>query len=160
MKTKKSTLLSLATAAAIVATTFGTYAVWDTTTDKASANLTLRKPVVVKAATLNEFVTTDEFGTIPAYTSNVTFTVENLDQVTDGKITLATAVKKGETEVTENFDIAYEEVGGTGLTNNIDSTVTNSNQYTVKITPKDTEAAKALADGTNLTVEVTGTLSK
>lgn len=164
MKTKKSTLLSLATAAAIVATTFGTYAVWDTTKDSASANLTLRKPVVVTAElSENGFAATNEaFGETPSYTSDVTFTVTNLDQVTDGKITLETAVKKSDgTPVTSDFDIVYTEAAGeTGLTDRVDSSITASNQYTVKITPKDTDAAKALADDNALTVEVTGTLSK
>lgn len=162
MKTKKSTLLSLATAAAIVATTFGTYAVWDTTTKTASAELTLRKPVVVDTTTMAAFTTADGFGTTPSYTSDVTFTVANLEQVTNGKITLATTVKKGDgIDVTSNFDVAYTEAaGGAGLTDNVDSTITASNSYTVKITPKDTDEAKALADGNALTVEVTGTLSE
>lgn len=160
MKTKKSTLLSLATAAAIVATTFGTYAMWDTTTDSASANLTLRKPVVVKAQSLADFSTTDEYGTTPSYTSDVTFNVDNVDQVKNAKITLDTVVKQGQTDVTENFDIIYTEVGGTGLADNVDSAVTDSNKYTVKVTPKDTTDAKALATDNALTVEVSGALSK
>lgn len=164
MKTKKSTLLSLATAAAIVATTFGTYAVWDTTKDSASAELTLRKPVVV-AAKLSEkgFEATNEaFGETPSYTSDVTFTVANVDQVAAGQITLNTAVKKSDgTDVTSNFDVVYTEAAGeTGLTNNVDSSITASNQYTVKITPRDTTGAKDLATGTALTVEVSGELSE
>lgn len=160
MKTKKSTLLSLATAAAIVATTFGTYAAWDTTKDSASANLTLRKPVVVEAQSLANFTSTNGFGITPSYTSDVTFNVKNVNQVENAKITLDTIVKQGQTDVTGNFDITYTEVGGTGLADNVDSAVTDSNKYTVKVTPKDTTDAKELATDTALTVEVSGELTK
>lgn len=157
---KKSKLLSIATAAAIVATTFGTYAVWDTMEGTAKADLTLRKPVAVTAATPDAFnLSNDSVGVDPEYTSNVTFKVANADKVSTGyNIRLTTEVKNGEDKVTDNFTVTYS--GNEGLSGDVDSSVTAENQYTVTITPKDDDATKALATDTPLKVNVTAKLEK
>ena len=53
---KKSTLLSLATAGAIVLTSAGTYAVWDTLSGTSTGQITVANSSVTVAATNMTFV--------------------------------------------------------------------------------------------------------
>ncbi len=46
-KLAKKQLLGILTAAAIVVTTAGSFAVWDTLSDNTSGSLTLQKPITV-----------------------------------------------------------------------------------------------------------------
>ena len=74
---KKSTLLSLATAGAIVLTSAGTYAVWDTLSGTSTGQITVANSSVTVAATNMTFVEgTDTIGEDSiAYTGTAKFEV-------------------------------------------------------------------------------------
>ena len=159
---KNQTILSLLTAGAIVATSAASFAAWDKTTETASNKLNIAKPVTIQNISMDEFKTNDSRtldGSAPVYESDVVFEVTDDNSLVD-TLTLSAAIKNGDTDVSDKFTISYYE-GATKLTNGKDETITkgsaSKNTYTVKITPLDD--AKALA-GTDLNVEVTGTVSK
>lgn len=168
-KLGKKGLLSLLTVAAVVVTTVGSFAVWDSLTATSNGMLTLAKPIEVQAVAMGEFTEAKEYDAAPVYTQNVTFNV-NVDDVTSGdtlQLDLNSAIKNGDADVTGNFDITLESTGdGTApLEGTTDKVVEGTNVYKLTITPKsDTAnmaAATALAKaGSPLTVEVTGELSK
>lgn len=161
---KKSTLLSFVTAGAIVATSVGTYAVWDQIDATATNKLTVEKPTAVNALMPKEFATTTtdlSTDAAPTYTADVSFTVDAENKA--NTLTLSTEILNSGTDVTNQFDVSYEEKSGTGLTGNVDSVIDangakDANSYTVKITPKDSTTTTAV--GTELTVNVKGTISK
>lgn len=77
---KKSTLLSLLTAGAVIATSAGTFAAWDQTTATAkSEELTFRKGVTTSIAKLN-FTSTNEntLNETPVYKADTNITVSDL----------------------------------------------------------------------------------
>lgn len=162
-KLGKKGLLSLLTVAAVVVTTVGSFAVWDTLTATSNGTLTLAKPIEVTTADMGALTETRAYEQAPEYAQNVTFEVADVPADDTVQLALDCAVKKadGTTDVTDKFDIEIKEKDGTALsTGDIDTTVTASNEYTVTITPKDTDDAKALADGTGLKVAVTGKLTE
>lgn len=158
---KNQTILSLLTAGAIVATSAASFAAWDKTTETASGKLNVANPVDIVSSPIADFAAgTRALDAAPEYTSTVKFNVKTSSLV--DTLTLNTEIKKADsTVVTDNFTVTYEQTGAdNGLTGAVDKTIVDGdNEYTVKITPNDTEAAKALA-GADLTVNVTGTLSK
>lgn len=88
---KKTTLLSLATAAAVITTSVGTFAAYDTLSANNTgegAALTFKNPVTVEmnvdAATVSE----RSLGDLPAVTTTATVTVSNEDNL-GSKIDLA-----------------------------------------------------------------------
>ncbi|MGX8852750.1 hypothetical protein [Amedibacillus sp. YH-ame10] len=136
---KKTSLLSLLTAGAIVATSAGTYAVWDTTQAEATATLTINKAINIDAGTLSAFVPTSLSGITndaPKYTSTLTFNIET-DQRAN-KVTFTPTIKDdSDTNITTDFNIEIKD-GATSLTNNIDDEIANGdNTYTIEVTPKD-----------------------
>lgn len=151
---KKSTLLSFATAAAIVATSAGTYAAWDqTTATTAPAAVTFREPVAIttSALTKNEAESVTAYNEVPTYVANTTFTVSNVpDDATGANMDYTVALKDNNQPV--GADAYTTEV--------VDSATQINGDHPVKVTvkPNDTEAGKALGGKTGLTVEVTGTL--
>lgn len=60
---KKSTLLSLLTAGAVIATSAGTFAAWDQTTATASSNVTINTRVKTEVATNLSFTAPTELNT-------------------------------------------------------------------------------------------------
>lgn len=95
---KKSTLLSFATAAAIVATSAGTYAAWDTTTASNSGTVTIRNKVTTTVEALN--FTSDNEDTllngaddVPVYTSTTNVDVANVPEAVKGDYKLTTSAK-------------------------------------------------------------------
>lgn len=158
MKTKKSTLLSLATAAAIVATTFGTYAVWDTLTDTSTSNaITIASPSVKVEAKAMNLDGTDVIGSDNiVYEGTATFNITGKDKLADLKLTPTVEVE-GKTltaeaysvEITQTTDNTFTGDAANGYT---DTTLEDGeNVYTVKVTVKDS----SLADG-KMTVSVKG----
>ena len=71
---KKTTILSLATAVAVVATSAGTYAAWDTLEVFKAARVTFSKPVEVALDELS-FETTDALGSTRLASDDITITV-------------------------------------------------------------------------------------
>lgn len=162
---KKSVLLSLATAAAVIATSAGTYAVWDTLEATATANstITLRNPVTIEAGTLSATADESALSTLPSATANVSFTAQNADSLVD-TLTLTPKVMAGEEDLTQHFTITVVDSTDSGISNTsgsggqfVDSDLTNTS-YTVTATAKDGTSANI--SGKELTIKVTGVLSK
>ena len=157
---KKSTLLSLATAGAIVLTSAGTYAVWDTLSGTSTGQITVANSSVTVAATNMTFVEgTDTIGEDSiAYTGTAKFEVTGAGNNVN-TMTLVPTVKNGDNIVNAaDVDVTIKK-GEVALTktdaNYTDTTLTSGdNEYTVEVTVKN----KALA-GNTLDVEVTGTAS-
>lgn len=156
-KFSKKSMLGLLTASAIVATTVGSFAVWDTLETTSTGSLTVRKPVVVSTQAMANFTSLEEGG-MPVYSTPVTFNVADLPaSETASTLTLTPEIKNGDTDVTDKFNVTIVGTGDDALTDNVDSKVGAANNYTVKVTPNDTAEAKALAD-TALTVNIKATL--
>lgn len=163
-KLGKKGLLSLLTVAAVVVTTVGSFAVWDQLSDTTTGGtLTMDKPVTVTATAMNA-LTKDATYVIgssdnPVYEGDVEFTVADVpnDKLTNAKLTLSTKVMNGDTDVSNQFDVAYYESNGTTpVADGVDTGLTNTaQQYKLKVTPKDTATDLS---GQELNVNVTGTL--
>lgn len=148
---KKSTFLSLATAGAIVATSVGTFAAWDTMETTATGNVTLRNPITIEAPAMTNATETANYGKTPTYESKAEFTVSNAP--TEGyKLSPTVVVKDGET-IVPSTDIVVTTSDDKGSETDVNG------KHTVTVTLKPTEAAtaKTLANKP-LTVEVTGTI--
>lgn len=157
MKTKKSTLLSLATAAAIVATTFGTYAVWDTLEDTAqSGEITIASPSVVVDAAQLDLTGTDVIGAKEiAYEGTATFNITGQDKLASLKLTPTVEVA-GKTLTADDYSVEITQDGDTltgDATNGyVDSNLDATNSYKVKVTVKNQDLAAG-----KMTVKVKGT---
>ena len=145
---KKSTILSLATAIAVVGTSAFTFAVWDETTASKTATLSVGSPVKITADTFENFKedSSRTLGNNPVYTSDVTFNISGNDTGKATSLTLTPTVKENDVTLSaDKVDVTLEQTGDdTGLLDLVD---------TVKVTVKD--AGLAAKD---LTVEVTGEL--
>lgn len=165
---KKTTLLSIATAAAVITTSVGTFAAYDTVTAEATAgNVSFRKPVTIQAAGLTMNPEEDSLGTAPSATGTVTFTVTDEDSlasnlgleiaVTDNGATGLSA-SDFDFNVTDSSDGANSGCTGGGTSWN-DSDLTGTNQYTVTATLKADSASKLTSAAGDVKITVTGTLS-
>lgn len=160
---KKSTLLSLATAGAIVATSVGTFAAWDTTTAKSTGMVNFGSPVTVTTSDMTTDLAIDgtrAVGTDPVYKSEpVKFVISD---VTDVKaMSIEAKVLDGSTEITDGVTTKiYKADGLTEVTGDVvkaDLVAGDiGNSYIVEITP--TDGTKVELANKNLTVEVTATL--
>lgn len=144
---KKSTLLSLATAGAIVATSVGTFAAWDQMDATANGTVTLRNPVTVTTSTMGAATEEANYGSTPIYTSKATFKVENAPD-TGYEFKPTVTIKNG------NDVIGSDKITVTAVDNNT-ANLEGQHEITVTMTPAETADAKALAN-TPLTVEVKG----
>ena len=155
---KKSTLLSLLTAGAVIATSAGTFAAWDQTTVTSTGNLKIDKPVTVTATNL---VLTWEDGlseNAPTYKGTVTVSAKDLpSNVTSEnyEITYVAKAYRADDDTKAAVDGVTAKASETG-------SVTQLGQdHTVEVTVNTTEDAKTIADGTTaLKVDVTATLQK
>ena len=154
---KKSTILSLATAIAVVGTSAFTFAVWDETTASKTATLSVGSPVKITADTFENFKedSSRTLGNNPVYTSDVTFNISGNDTGKATSLTLTPTVKENDVTLSaDKVDVTLEQTGDdTGLLDLVDSKIEASNKYTVKVTVKDAGLAAK-----ELTVEVTGEL--
>ncbi|POP32295.1 hypothetical protein C3B58_12590 [Lactonifactor longoviformis] len=165
-KLGKKQLLGILTAAAIVVTTAGSFAVWDTLSDNTSGNLTLQKPITVSAEGGTAYSAgTRTLGVENTYeASDVTFNVannnvENTQLKLDPKVTIGTG--ESATDVTNQFTIAIKK-GDAVVTDNTDPNPEAINTYSVSLTPVEdasSDVINAANDGTVLNVQITGTLS-
>ena len=133
---KKTTILSVLTAAMITATSIGTFAIWDiVTVDSRSNTVTMRNPVTVSGS--------------------VKFNVANEDSVAK-KLTLKESIQASEKlEETTDYSIVFS---GDGVSGKTDSSVTDGTEeynYTITFTQSGLEKMKTNA----CTVKVTATLS-
>lgn len=149
---KKSTLLSLATAGAIVATSAFTFAAWDKLDATTQAvTIKMRKPAEVTVATdLATGTATETFNSMPKYEATAKFNVADIPASEEAKYEFTPTVKVMDTtnDVTSDVKITVVDAGSASVNGNHDVTVT--------IEPKDeTDESKALADK-NLTVTVKG----
>lgn len=144
---KKSTVLSLATAGAIVATSLGTFAAWDSLNATSTGTLQVGNPVTISAAAAT-YDETHILGQDPVYTSEVTFNVDKAGQtVSELDVTniavYASDDEQKATPMTDSFTITI--AGAAGDTGAVpsgptmkDTSVEDKNTYTVTLTPKDT----------------------
>lgn len=158
-KLNKKSMLGFMTASAIVVTTVGSFAVWDTLSDTSNGTLTVAEPIVVTTTDMGAMTETRNWEAVPEYAGAVTFAVEGLADSTNTSLTLEPVLKDNGTAVDENkYDIEITQTEpDNGLTDMIDSKVEASNTYNIVVKPK--ADATDLA-GKALTLEVTGTLAQ
>ena len=158
---KKSTILSLATAIAVVGTSAFTFAVWDQLDATNTGTLSLASPVKLSSANPVTYTTADNTLSTdaPTYSSDVTFEVNDVTTkaITSLEITNVKVYEKDDTEkidLANDFTISIKGATGnegvtqTGLTAT-DSSVEKENKYTIELTPKDDNHA-----GKDLSVDV------
>lgn len=164
-KFSKKSMLSFLTVSAIVVTMAGSYAVWDQLEATEVGKLTIDQPVTTSMAVTEMAAGTRTLGTENTYTGTATFTVTNPDN-TPVEATISAkvidATNADSPSDVNDFDVVIKK-GDNELTGGVDSSVTDSaNAYTVEVTPKDNltlEQQQALANNSNLKVQVTGKLS-
>lgn len=173
---KKTTLLSIATAAAVITTSVGTFAAYDTVTAEATAsNVSFRKPVTITAGEMGLNMTGGDSGSLsvaPSASGEVTFKVTDVDTLASNlKLDITVEDTSSSQKLTADdftFNISDSSAeknsgcssSGNGTTWN-DTDLTGENKYTVTATLKDSAAAK-LADSSHngqINIKVTGTLS-
>lgn len=161
---KKSMLLSFVTAGAIIATSVGTYAVWDTLEATSEGTVNFGKPITVETTNMQTSLAiegTRAIGVDPTFKSEeIVFKTPNLEGVTSMALS-AKVYDSSNTEVTSGITTKiYKDDGVTEVTGDIPKTelinTGEGNKYVVKVTPND-GTATALQD-TDLTVKVTAKL--
>lgn len=158
---KKKTLLTFATAAAICATTVGSYAAWDQLSASTSGDLTVNRIAVSATQSMTNSTADRAIDANPTFTSNATFDLSSAAKYSS-KISgfqLAVEVKNGGTIVDPtNYTVSVKK-GGTEVTNLLDNNPTYAveQSYEVVVTLKDEYASTVTAEQT-LTVNVTGEL--
>ena len=161
---KKKTLLSLLTGIAIVASTAGTYAVWDTLSAKSTGNVTFRNPVTVKAAdTYTLTQSTSTLDTAPSASGTVTFNVSDPSKL-GNTLTIVPTISGGNGATLSDFTIKLtnknnpsDTITGDATSGFVDSQINNTgaNDYTVTVTPNNSKSTT----GSAVNVELTATLS-
>lgn len=156
---KKSTILTFATAAAIVATSAGTFAAWDqTSAETAAKTLTVGQPVVLSTGDLSNFTedSSRTLGVAPTYTSQVTFNVQD-DQKLAKKLTLTPSLKDADDKPvdTTRAKVELSQSDDAAFTGTVDTNISATNTYDVKVTVLDDTLAN-----TQLSVTVAGVLSE
>ena len=156
---KKSTQLSLLTAGAVIATSAGTFAAWDNTKDTASFAAVTMDQINVTATVKTEMKATKTVGAAPTATGTFTVNAANISEADLGnsKMLFAPTVKEGDTVIdSENYDLVITD-NGTAVTNG-DADLAATNEYTVTVTPKETDAAKTAMANKEITVSIDATL--
>lgn len=159
---KKSTLLSLLTATAIVLTSAGTYATWDSLTAKSSSNtLNFRNPITISVGDNALATKKSAFNTTPTAEGTVKFTVANTEKLAK-KVKLTPSVKEGGVGL-DKFDIKIKlenapnylsEDGGAFIDEAVAESTDYKPSYTVEVTPKDSSVA-----GQDIKIDLTATLA-
>lgn len=161
---KKSMFLSFVTAGAIIATSVGTYAVWDTLEATSKGIVNFGKPVTVETTDMQNPLTIDGTRTVgvdPTFKSEpITFKTPNIDEVTSMALE-AKVYDSSDKEITSGITTKiYKDDGLTEVTDKIQKaelvTTDTGNKYIVKITP--TDGTLTSLQDVNLTVKVTATL--
>lgn len=166
---KKSTLLSLLTAGAVIATSAGTFATWDTLEANAAAgSITFDRINVTATATQQLALVNDgqTFHTTAAQSANAKINVDlssvPADITTNDKavLTFTPVVKDSSNQIIDSakYTLTIKDTDGTTtLNNNKDTSLSSSatNSYEVVVTPTDTALA-----GQALTLSVDVALSE
>lgn len=165
---KKSTLLSLLTAGAVIATSAGTFAAWDTLTAEADGGSIKFDRINVTASTTSPLALVDDGNVLHAAESQVASAEIKVDlstvpeALTTGnkvKLVFAPTVTDSSSAVVDASKYKIEILdsdGTTPLKDSTDTTLTStSNNYTVKVTPLDTTLG-----GETLKVKVIATLEE
>lgn len=157
---KKTTVLSVLTAAALVVSSAATYAIWDTVTAESRANtVTMRNPVTVSDSTTEQNISADANTLNPASVTasgTVKFTVENDDSIAKS-LELQEDIQAAEKlEETTDYSITFS---GDGVVGKTDSSVTDgAEEYNYTITFTESGLAKMKTNANTCTVKVTATL--
>lgn len=159
---KKSKLLSLLTAGAVIATSAGTFAAWDQTTTTASSTVTINTRVKTEVATALTFTAPTELNTTDGATSDYTGTAEiDVENIPEGKkadYTLDVSdVNVYSTTDGTNKGAAVDADAYTAVASDskadLTTDVNGTHPISVDLKIKDNEKGKALA-GQKLIVEV------
>lgn len=155
---KKSTILTFATAAAVLATSAGTFAAWDQTSVSQTQNVTLAKPVTMTLSqatlTTNKTVGAD----VPVYEGTGTLKITNLPKTATTSTHEITYTAKVYTDAQKTTEA--KGVTATAKEETPAATLDDDHTVTVTVTPEDNAEAKELANNaTELTVEVTANLT-
>lgn len=159
---KKTRVLSLLTAAAVVATSVATYAVWDTVTATSKQQtVTLRNPVTITDTTSETEIDADAAslnpGSITA-SGEVKFNVENTDSLATS-LELSENIQagsQGKLEESTDYTIQFT---GSGVSGKADSTVTDGEEtYGYEITFTSSGLNKLKDNSNQCTVQVTAEL--
>ena len=158
---KKTTILSIFTAAMVMATSAATYALWDTVTvDSRGNTVTMRNPVTVSDSTDEQNISADAITLNPVTVTasgTVKFNVDNSDSVAK-KLTLKETIEASE-QLVETTDYSIEFTGD-GVSGNVDSSVTDGmEEYNYTITFTESGLEKLKTNSNTCTVKVTATLS-
>lgn len=155
---KKSTILTFATVAAVLATSAGTFAAWDQTSVSQTQTVTLAKPVAM-SLTSADLTTNKTVGDeVPVYEGTGTLKITNLPS----SATSSTHKITYEAKVYSDYANKKEATGvtATAVEKTLASSLDAEHEVTVTVTPEDTADAKTLANNaTELTVEVTANLT-
>ena len=158
---KKTTIISIFTAAMVMATSAATYALWDTVTvDSRGNTVTMRNPVTVSDSTDEQNISADANTLNPVTVTasgTVKFNVDNSDSVAK-KLTLKETIEASE-QLVETTDYSIEFTGD-GVSGNVDSSVTDGmEEYNYTITFTESGLEKLKTNSNTCTVKVTATLS-
>lgn len=165
---KKTTLLSIATAAAVITTSVGTFAAYDTVeATTTGGTVTFRNPVTVTAGELTMNETDNQLNTNPSASGTVTFTVTDAEKLAtqlDLEINVTDNGGKGldandfDFTVTDSSDSEGTSFSGSEIAWT-DTDLSDSNEYTIKATLNETGVAKLDGAAPSVEITVTGTLS-
>lgn len=168
---KKSTLLTVASVGAVALTSAMTFAAWDNLTDTAISNaVTFDQINVAKSADIT--LATPEksdltAGYLPSTTGTVTFGITGIEEadLSDKQLKLTPVVKADGTEITDtsSYELIIHDGAdstSTALTNNTDTSITETNSYTVEVKAKDSDGSKTALANKAISVEITATLEK
>ena len=156
---KKSTLLSLLTAGAVIATSAGTFAAWDNKTSTVSFQPVTMEQINVTAIAATQLTVTKNVGAAPTATGTFTVNAANISTADLGntKLSFVPSVKVDDTTVDPaNYTLEIKD-GAEDVTAG-DSSVAATNDYTVTVVPADTEAAAEAMGNKAIVVEIAATL--
>lgn len=137
---KKTTLLSLLTATALVATTSATYAVWDNTEANTSGTVKFREPVTINVPESIDFTADNgKLHEAPSSSQDVEFTIQNTNGLADTlTITPKVTLNGTQSEWNEdNYTLTIEE-----SKNGYSSTLTESDGIYTDSVEQATESKK------------------
>ncbi len=155
---KKSTILSFATAAAIVATSLGTYAAWDRLNDTKSVTLTTAKAHTVTLPSEDLRFNGTLSDTTTEITAPLTVTTEQAKELT----LKATNIKLGGADATDKVAVTFLDKDGTTAITNPVSNPDATGEYTVKVALVGTDVDTNAAEYANkqVTFDITATITE
>lgn len=141
---KKSSILSVATVAAVVATSVGSYAAWDSLTASTKTNVTIAKSTTVNTQVDNLVESSDRSGDQITYEGTLTVNIEDKDSFDPSTLQFVPTAKVDNNVITAQEGTIELLEGSTPLSNNIDTIITETNTYKVKLTANKSLAGKTV----------------